>query len=91
MENKSKVGNRKSKVSSRFSLRLSPSAFLLPGCCALAAHSADAQQYPGRPVRLVLGFAPGGASDTLARVIATRLSEEGDQGIRREAGVTSDE
>jgi tripartite-type tricarboxylate transporter receptor subunit TctC len=36
---------------------------------------AFAQQYPARPVRLVLGFAPGGASDTMARVVATRLSE----------------
>jgi tripartite-type tricarboxylate transporter receptor subunit TctC len=36
---------------------------------------AVAQQYPVRPVRLVLGFAPGGASDTMARVVAIRLSE----------------
>ena len=34
-----------------------------------------AQQYPARPIRFVLGFAPGGASDTMARVVATRLSE----------------
>jgi tripartite-type tricarboxylate transporter receptor subunit TctC len=36
---------------------------------------AAALQYPARSVRLVLGFAPGGASDTMARVVATRLSE----------------
>ena len=34
-----------------------------------------AQQYPARPIRFVLGFAPGGASDTMARTIGTRLSE----------------
>ena len=34
-----------------------------------------AQQYPARPIRLVLGFAPGGASDTMARTVGTRLSE----------------
>jgi tripartite-type tricarboxylate transporter receptor subunit TctC len=36
---------------------------------------AAAQQYPTRPVRFVLGFAPGGASDTMARTVGTRLSE----------------
>jgi len=36
---------------------------------------AAAQQYPTRPVRFVLGFPPGGASDTMARVVGTRLSE----------------
>jgi tripartite-type tricarboxylate transporter receptor subunit TctC len=46
-------------------------------CVALAAvtASAAAQQYPVRPVRFVLGFAPGGASDTMARAIGTQLSE----------------
>jgi tripartite-type tricarboxylate transporter receptor subunit TctC len=46
-------------------------------CAALAAvtASAAAQQYPVRPVRFVLGFAPGGASDTMARAIGTQLSE----------------
>jgi len=46
-------------------------------CAALAAVSASAaaQQYPVRPVRFVLGFAPGGASDTMARAIGTQLSQ----------------
>ena len=36
--------------------------------------SAVAQSYPDRPVRLVVGFPPGGSSDTVARVVAQHLS-----------------
>jgi tripartite-type tricarboxylate transporter receptor subunit TctC len=72
MKYKSKVESLKSKgFWSRVCLL--PSALLL--CCASAAYAAEAQQYPVRSIRLVLGFAPGGASDTMARTLGTRLSE----------------
>src|SRR5437868_2859176 len=35
----------------------------------------QAQTYPSRPVHVVVGFAPGGVSDVLARLIGQKLSE----------------
>jgi len=53
--------------------RLPPSAFLL--CCAVAAQAANAQQYPTRPVRVVIPQAAGGAVDVAWRPISQKLSE----------------
>ena len=41
----------------------------------LAASSAIAQNFPTRPVTLMVPFAPGGGSDTVARIIQPKLSE----------------
>src|SRR5215216_4268778 len=52
-------------------------ALFLSAACGLLRSSPVAAQedYPNRPVRLVVGFTPGGGPDITARHIAQRLSE----------------
>jgi len=42
----------------------------------LGAGSVDAQTYPARAIRIIVPFAPGGAVDTVARVIGQKMSEQ---------------
>jgi tripartite-type tricarboxylate transporter receptor subunit TctC len=41
----------------------------------VAPHFAIAESYPTRPVRLIVGYSPGGAPDVLARLLAQWLTE----------------
>jgi tripartite-type tricarboxylate transporter receptor subunit TctC len=59
------------KLSRRQFLPLAAGAVSLPAISRMAG----AQAYPARPVRLVVGFAAGGLSDTVARIMGQWLSE----------------
>jgi tripartite-type tricarboxylate transporter receptor subunit TctC len=60
---------------------------LVAGAAALPALSriARAQAYPTKPVRLIIGFPPGSASDILARIISQWLAERIGQPVIVEA------
>jgi tripartite-type tricarboxylate transporter receptor subunit TctC len=59
------------KLLRRKFLHLAAGAAALP----VLARIAQAQTYPNRPVRIIVGFAPGSASDILTRLIGQSLSE----------------
>ena len=55
----------------------------LLGALALFSFSATvpAQGYPERPIRLIVGFAPGGSTDLVARVIAEKMGQAWSQQV----------
>jgi len=57
------------KLPRRQFLKLSVGAFAVPAVSGIAR----AQTYPTRPVRVIVGYAAGGASDIAARLIGQRL------------------
>ena len=59
------------KLPRRSFLHLAAGAAALP----TAARIAQAQTYPTRPVRLIVGFPAGGAQDIVARLMGQWLSE----------------
>ena len=68
-------------------------SLFLAGAAALASCSTLAQvSYPGKPIRLVVGFTAGGISDVLARALGARLTAQMGQPVavdnRAGAGTT---
>ena len=49
--------------------------------CAAAATISFAQGYPAKPIRLIIPFPPGGATDILERVMAQKLTEQLGQSV----------
>jgi tripartite-type tricarboxylate transporter receptor subunit TctC len=58
----------------RFSLRLA-SVIFSTAILAIASASVLAQSYPDKPIRLVVPYTPGGATDIVARVVGQKLGE----------------
>lgn len=50
-------------------------ALLMLGWASAATPAAEAEGYPGRPVRLIVPYPPGGPNDVLARMVGSKLSD----------------
>ena len=50
-------------------------AAALLAACLLASGAASAQTYPNRPITLMVPFPPGGATDTIARIIQDSMQK----------------
>ena len=55
----------------KFFLRLAALALAIAGFNP----GVNAQEFPNKPITMVVGFAAGGATDTAARIIAKKLGE----------------
>ena len=60
-----------------FGKRLRGALALLAGVTSVALHPvpSSAQDFSGRPIRMLVGLAAGGATDVMARIVAQKMSE----------------
>jgi tripartite-type tricarboxylate transporter receptor subunit TctC len=77
------AGSARSSVRRHFIGQLFATVFI--ATIAGSIGTASAQDYPTRPIRLLHGFAAGGAADTLSRILANGLSKRLGQPIVIEA------
>ena len=58
-----------------------PTRLLCGLALAVASAGVCAQSYPNRPIHLVVGFAPGGAADTVARAMSEAMGKQLGQAV----------
>src|SRR5258708_18472165 len=68
---------RRTDAMKTFRKRLRGALALLACATAIALHpaSANAQDFSGRPIRMLVGWAAGGSTDVMARIVAQKLAE----------------
>jgi tripartite-type tricarboxylate transporter receptor subunit TctC len=48
---------------------------MVAGSLLAASPAAQAQDYPSRPIKFIVGFPPGGSTDLVTRIVAAQMSE----------------
>ena len=50
--------------------------FLMAAACLLSGPHAQAQAYPNKPIKLLVGYSPAGAADFIARIVGDAMSKQ---------------